>query len=271
MKKVINLFVVLVCCFMAMGVNVLAAAGPTLSVSSTSGHIGDEIIVDVIIKDNPGLGFFQIDLMYDNTKLQPMQGGIIKNKDYSNITSNLDAGSNVNLNDMKSVTAVWYNENLVNNTEDGVLYSVKFKIIGSSSDGITLSLNIDEGNIADINFVEQDNLRFYDGIFTVLADGESSGAVSERKGITAYMVDENICRATVINDDEDVTEGTLIAAIYEKETGKMVEASISSVTISNGQVTKRLPFTSYNPETQYIKLFLWDLNMDPMCMPGAVY
>lgn len=270
MKKIVSLLMILVFCFIISGANVSAASVPLLSVSSTSGHIGDEITVDISISNNPGLGFFQIDLLYDNTKLQAMQGGIITNKAYSNITSNLE-DPKVNLNDLEEVTAIWYNEKFEDNTEDGILYSVKFKIIGSSSDGIALSLNINKGNIADMNFKVQENLRFYDGIVTVLAEGESSGAVSVNKGISAYMVEENVCRATVTNDDEDVTEGMLLAAIYDKETNRMIEAAVCEVTVSNGQLTKRLPFETYDPETQYIKLFLWDLNMESMCMPGEVY
>lgn len=273
MKKNISILLTIMFIFTysAMLLNVSAVETPILSVSSASGHIGDEITVDICIENNPGLGYFQIDLMYDNTKLEPLKGGIIKTAAYSNITSNLDVGANVNLNDINAVTAIWYNDKLENNTDDGVIYSVKFKIIGTKTDGIPLSLNIDDGNIADINFVEQSDLRFYDGVVTVLEEGESSGAISVNKGITAYMVDETVCRATIVNDDEDVTEATLIAAVYDKESNIMKEAKISELTVSNGTITKRLEFSQYDLETQYIKLFLWDKNMNPMCVPGTVY
>ena len=270
MKRIISTILAIISVFICSTamVSVDAEGTPTLSVSSASGHIGDSITVTVSIENNPGLAFFQIGLMYDNTKLVPE--GITGTEAYRNITSNL-TDPNANLNDIDEVTAVWYNDSLTNNTADGAIFSVQFKIIGSKVDGIPLSLNIDDGNIADINFVEQNDLRFYDGVVTVLAEGEESGAISVNKGITAYMVDETTCRATIINDDEDVTEAMLIAGLYDNETHTLKEARIVDLTVSNGSITKRMDFTQYDSETQYVKLFLWDKNMEPMCEPGAIY
>jgi len=271
MKKYIALLLILILTVANISpITAFASDVPILSVSSSSGHIGDTVTLDVKIENNPGLAFFQIDLMFDNTKLKPKRGGIMGTEKYKGITSNI-SDPNVNLDEIDSVTAVWDNTALINNTDDGVIFSVSFEVIGNSINGIPVMLNIDEGNIADINFVEQNDLRFYDGIVTVLEEGEISGAVSVNKGITAYMVDETVCRATVINDDDDVTDCILVGGLYNRDTGALSDTVVCNLTVSNGSITKRLPFKEYDAETQYVKLFLWDTNMDPMCLPYIVY
>jgi hypothetical protein len=104
---------------------VIVENAPTITVGKVSGHPGEEVDITVSLANNPGLAGFVLDLNFDNTKLTPVsitRGAVISGDMFN---SNLnDAG--VDLSMLTSVTAAWFNASNV--TENGVVFTVRFKI-----------------------------------------------------------------------------------------------------------------------------------------------
>lgn len=71
MKKIISLISVVVLLFSAtVSAAVFAKAEPSLEVTSVSGYAGDQVKVDILLKDSLGFGGMAYDVKYDNTKLK---------------------------------------------------------------------------------------------------------------------------------------------------------------------------------------------------------
>lgn len=116
--------------------------GPILSISEESGTAGGEVSVTVSVKNNPGLAGFVLDLEYDSQKLKPVE--VIQEDILSEglFHSNLDAQTDKNI-----FKVTWFNVSDL--SEDGSLYTVKFKILSKEKGTIPITLSYEEGNIAN--------------------------------------------------------------------------------------------------------------------------
>ena len=71
MKKSVSLLLALLICLSAVvPMNVVAVSNPTISIGSAVGHVGDTVSVEVSLQNNPGVVALQLQVSYDNTKLQ---------------------------------------------------------------------------------------------------------------------------------------------------------------------------------------------------------
>ncbi|MDR3239254.1 MAG: RICIN domain-containing protein [Clostridiales bacterium] len=125
----------------ALGLNMIVAAGasgvsaaetpplnrPAIQVGSVSGQPGDEVDVDVSIHGNSGLAGIDIVIEFDPAQVTPLS---ISEGILSPLVSNLD-DAQVTIENY--ITATWVNAS--NITDNGVLYTIKFKIQDSADPG----------------------------------------------------------------------------------------------------------------------------------------
>ena len=126
--------------------NISLFSGDSISLDLNSEYISDdEIKVSVSAKDNPGIAAFKLKLKYDNTALTPVsltKGTAVTGSITTNINS-LNENSNY-------VTALW--SDVVNNNNDGVLYSVVFKVKDNSNANTKLSVTCSDKDIINETF-----------------------------------------------------------------------------------------------------------------------
>lgn len=118
---------------------------PTVEVESVVGRSGEEVTVDVSITNNVGIAGFALEVKYDNTILTPVsavKGDVLT----GSVLSNIDQGG-----DMSQYTSVYTQwSNPSNVMDDGVLYTLTFKINEDAEEGIIpLTLNYIEDDIAN--------------------------------------------------------------------------------------------------------------------------
>ena len=93
---------------------------PVLMVSSPEAMPGETVKVDVSLRDNPGILTTTLKLIYDDTELELLD-----------VNCNNDLGitlSNKN-------TVVWYSKNSKNYSEDGVLFTLVFRVLDTAEAG----------------------------------------------------------------------------------------------------------------------------------------
>lgn len=130
-----------------------------------SGAPGETVTVPVTVSDNPGIAAFRLSLLYDNTRLTPEAIEPAPALENGTFTSNIMSGGDLSLFD--DVTTVWFDASDM--TDDGVLFTVRFKIGADAVGVIPLTLSYGEGDIA--------NQRYED-----VALGVTSGSVSVLRG-----------------------------------------------------------------------------------------
>lgn len=242
MKKIISL-IVLSILFITSG-TIHAAETPKISVSNASGGVGDSIKVDVSLSNNPGIASYKLKLNFDNTKLIP------ESISGDGITSNIQQ-TNIDKTNMEYITAVW--ESATNMTEDGVLFSVSFKIISSFEDGTPLRLSYSIGDICNQD-LEDVLILTSNGSVTIAQKSHSEYTISEDgKTISVVtMLDEL--------DPNTQSQALVVAALYN-ESGILL--SVDMTEYSSGSVENVL---ENNTDASYIKIFVWnkDGSMRPL-------
>ena len=117
---------------------------PVLMVSSPEAMPGETVKVDVSLRDNPGILTTTLNLIYDDTELE-----------FLDVNCNNDLGvtlSNKN-------TVMWFSKNSKNYSEDGVLFTLVFRVLDTAKAGRSeITLSYEAGGIInqkeeDINFI----------------------------------------------------------------------------------------------------------------------
>lgn len=115
---------------------------PIFYASGEKGKIGGEIEVEVYVKNNPGLAGFVLNMVYDKEKLRPLeiqQGDIVAEGLFQ---SNLNAQA-----DESNLTVTWFN--VSDMTEDGKLYTVRFKVLSQEKTRTPITIQYTDGNVAN--------------------------------------------------------------------------------------------------------------------------
>lgn len=74
MKKSVSLLLAMLICLSALlPIRVVASSDPTVVVGTSSGYAGDTVSVEISLQNNPGVVALQLQVTYDNTKLQLAQ------------------------------------------------------------------------------------------------------------------------------------------------------------------------------------------------------
>ncbi|MDR1590257.1 MAG: InlB B-repeat-containing protein [Oscillospiraceae bacterium] len=136
---------------------------PALTVGSATGAPETDILIPVTLINNPGLAGFIFDLAFDNTKLVPVE--VVKGAALvgGSLTTNLGGGD---IGGLTFVRAMWNDAS--NFTENGTLFTVKFKVKEGAEDGaVPLTLTYTPGNVTN---------KDYDNVTLSVTQGQISVA-----------------------------------------------------------------------------------------------
>lgn len=220
MKRIISLisaFVLLLS--VAVSSAVFAKAEPTFEVTSTSGYSGDQIKVDVLLKNSPGFGGMAYDVKYDNTKLKL-------------ISYTTDLGKSICTDSGKDryPDKVNFQYAGISNIEgDGVLASFMFEVLDGASGTTQVTVIPEEGTtFYYVGRVEHDfTLSNASGIVTIQ---------TRPVPVTGFSLDKTT--ADVKTGDETLTLTPVFTP--ENATNKNVTWSSSDesvATVQNGVVS----------------------------------
>ena len=187
---------------------------PVLMVSSPEAMPGETVKVDVSLRDNPGILTTTLKLIYDDTELELLD-----------VNCNNDLGitlSNKN-------TVVWYSKNSKNYSEDGVLFTLVFRVLDTAEAGRSeITLSYEAGGIInqkeeDINFIVESgavNIIAVEptlNIFSYMADAEAGDTVEcmvnlkNNPGIASVqltpMYDDTVFELTDVRFNYEVFDG----------------------------------------------------------------
>lgn len=170
-----KIFVISLILCMLGGASVYADS-PALRVSSASGSAGDTIEISVAIESNPGIAAFNLQVGFDKSALTPVsiaKGAAISTGD---IISNLQDRAGAD-----TVTAFWVNPSDMSN--NGILFSVKFKILEGTTGQSPVKVSYSEGDICNqkLETIHPDIINGNVTIKTKI-DGETPGGNGETPG-----------------------------------------------------------------------------------------
>ena len=133
-KKLIGILLIsslLFSLLFVFGTGSTAATGPTLSIGSATGCVGDRVTVPVTIENNPGVVGVFLDVAYDSTKLS-----LVDVTD----TELLSGGVFTNRLEQNPFALTWEASLNPNNTNNGVIATLTFEILeGCENETIELS------------------------------------------------------------------------------------------------------------------------------------
>ncbi len=190
MKKVIALFLIAPILFLnlllveAEAVSYTDSA-PTFYVTDASGAPGETVAVNICIKNNSGIVSLKLAVDYDAAVLEPIS---IDECDYAGVSYGALTADSLMLN--------WVDAIHPNNTTDGIVATLMFRILDNSKLGESkIELSYNPNDVFDSNF---DNVAFVieNGTVTV-AESDASEApcfkVTDISGKRGDTVDVDIC------------------------------------------------------------------------------
>lgn len=237
MKKIISL--IILCVMFMIGGVVYADETPRISVSNVSGGVGDIVKVNISISNNPGIASYKLKLNFDNTKIIP------ETISGEGITSNIQQ-SGIDKSSCECVTAVW--ESASDMAEDGVLFSISFKIITKFEDDTPIRLSYSIGDIC--------NQELEDVL--VLTSNGSISIAKQSKSTYSTSADGKTISVTTTLDEFDTdtrSQAMIITALYD-EKSILLGVDTAEYLSSNAQCTLENHSTA-----SYIKIFVWDKNI----------
>jgi len=114
-----------------------------ISASSAEGRPGEKVTVDISVENNPGIAGFVFNIVYSSGALEFVAA------EGSMLTDDVTAGNFEISESLRSLRALWVSSKAIIN--DGVLYSVTFKIKDDAPEGeLPLVLSYNNGNISSL-------------------------------------------------------------------------------------------------------------------------
>ncbi|MBR5295973.1 MAG: leucine-rich repeat protein, partial [Clostridia bacterium] len=117
-------------------------SGPTFCLDTVKGGAGDTVVMTLSVKNNPGIVSLKVDVGYDANVLElvSIKGGILSGTSFGPTTSN-------------PIAVNWFDTLNPDNTSNGTLATITFKIKEGTSAGKTaVTLSYDEENVYDFYF-----------------------------------------------------------------------------------------------------------------------
>lgn len=245
MKRIICLIVSSVILLMCGAV--YSTELPIISVSGAAGKPGDTVKVDVSISNNPGIASYRLKPNFDNTKLMPMSVS------GEGITSNIQQ-TGVDLSSIDYVTVVWANESDL--TDNGVLFSVYFKIISDSAEIIPINLSYTQGDICNQNL---------DDVLPVL----SNGAVTVNTS-TVWTIDSYNGNTVTVTAPANAKDGEReYVCIAKYNSGNMlIDCEVIRITAQAGKsIEVQCAKNIRTGSGEIVKIMLWDSSLSPLAVP----
>lgn len=162
MKKIISVILVLMI-LLSCNLSSVSAdttnANPKFVVNSVQGEVGETVDVRISLENNPGITALQINVGYDSGDLELISiedGGLFDDSlSHSQLTKN-------------PLIVSWYSSSSSNETNDGCLAILKFKILDSAAESEVV-ITYNEDNVFDSSF---NNIKFdvVNGTVKVVSD-----------------------------------------------------------------------------------------------------
>ena len=187
-KRVLSVLLIMALFVSCLAFSASAEGTPTLRLSSVTASRGDEVTVDVIMENNPGVTGIDVKISYDKTRLK-LTG--FSNGCLSGWVVSVEAGG-----------AIWADS--VSHTENGVILTLKFEVLDDAplGDAVVQLTNpdiIDD----DLNTVD---FKFESGSVTVTCDHEwDAGVITKKPTCTDDGIKTFTCKKCNTTREETIT------------------------------------------------------------------
>lgn len=174
MKK-ISLSFVLFFLLVIFNISSFAASQGELVVSNANGKPGETVSVTISIKNNPGIIAMRLNVDYDNTQIS-----LVEVSDGKLLGSG-NASFNNNINAVP-YTLLWEDALATENyNQDGVLATLKFKILDSASPGkVDIKINVDAASTFNKDLIET-TFFVSDATISISSDYEQTTRIAQTK------------------------------------------------------------------------------------------
>ena len=187
-KRVLSVLLIMALFVSCLAFSASAEGTPTLRLSSVSASRGDEVTVDVIMENNPGVTGIDVKISYDKTRLK-LTG--FSNGCLSGWVVSVEAGG-----------AIWADS--VSHTENGVILTLKFEVLVDAPLGDAV-VQLTNPDIIDdeLNTVD---FKFESGTVTVTCDHEwDAGVITTKPTCTDDGVKTFTCKKCNTTREEPIT------------------------------------------------------------------
>ena len=187
-KRVLSVLLIMALFVSCLAFSASAEGTPTLRLSSVSASRGDEITVDVIMENNPGVTGIDVKISYDKTRLK-LTGS--SNGCLSGWVVSVEAGG-----------AIWADS--VSHTENGVILTLKFEVLDDAPLGDAV-VQLTNPDIIDdeLNTVD---FKFESGTVAVTCDHEwDAGVITTKPTCTDDGVKTFTCKKCNTTREETIT------------------------------------------------------------------
>ena len=200
-KRVLSVLLIVALFVSCLAFSASAEGTPTLRLSNVSAGRGDEVTVDIVMENNPGVTGIDVKVSYDKTRLQ-LTG--YKNGCLSGWLVSLETGG-----------AVW--ADVGSNTDNGVILTLKFKVLDDAPLGEAL-VELGGADIidADLNTVD---FKFESGTVSVTCAHEWDEGVVTKEPTCA---EEGVKTFTCSKCNETRTE-SMKKAEHSSDGGKVTK------------------------------------------------
>ncbi len=234
-------------CVVTVKEPVTAIAMAKLTVGNTTGAIGENVTMPIVISENPGIAGFKLKINFDNTVLMPVSIEKGSALTIGTLTSNIQQSGD--LSSLEYVSALW--SNTANVTNNGEILLVTFKIKDTTEDGTyPVTVTCEDGDVTNQNY-EDIELKITNGtvevasvmIGDVLQDGKVNTKDSVR--LNQYLADWEIeftnyeQAAADIHEDgkintKDSVKLNQYLADWDVELASLLEVSERKITFEAG-------------------------------------
>lgn len=209
MKKIISLLLsIVICVTMLSPLQAFAVDDPTICCSSVNASAGETIRVEITLENNPGIVALQLQVGYDNTKLQLQQ---VEDGDLLGADAAL-FGSNLRRN---PYSLSWDDSsNTQNHTSDGILATLTFLVLDSADSGETdVILSLVQGGTFNAD-LEDVTFQTANGIVNVSSASSLSTVI--RAEIISALQGEDIDVPIIIENNTGLVT-LLLSVAYNQE------------------------------------------------------
>ncbi len=202
-----------------------AASVPSVTVGNASGFAGDTVEVPISISGNPGITALSFDISYDSSKLS-----LVKATDKAILgTSTATFGNDLSL---IPYTLCWDDLSSKNNTGNGTVATLEFKILNGATGTADISIKLNQGSTFNVDF-EDVEFRTVNGSVDIRTVALSSISVKTNPAKTNYYVGDTLN-----------TSGLTLTATYNNGTTQTVSSGFTCTpTALNTAGTQKITVT----------------------------
>ncbi len=235
-----------------------SADGIAVSIPNIDTNAGEYVDVPVTLSKNSGIAGFNFNINYDTSALTPVSitaGDILSDGTF---TSNLL--QDINLSHLECVTAYWNNPS--NITDNGTLFTIRFKVNENASGILPITVTYNDGDICNQEF-ENINADITNGAINVSASvaGKyyeiASAKITNVSGEEVDTIPQNgnfTVNATINELAKYSGNAKLYCVLYDDND---LLVSITNADISD-KTNYEFAIPNINKNIAKIKLFVWN-------------